>query len=76
MQNATIESRALKVKLTGSVYEKANMVGQGRVRDVDPMAQVHQRIVEVKIQLDNKSNDEAAKLIHHQVTVKIVVEKQ
>ncbi|MBM4067925.1 MAG: HlyD family efflux transporter periplasmic adaptor subunit [Planctomycetes bacterium] len=73
-QAATIESRALTGKLSGSVYEKANMVGQGRVRDIDPMAQVHQRIVEVRILLDPSSTGAAAKLIHHQVTVKIAVE--
>lgn len=73
-QAASIESRAVTGKLTGSVYEKANMVGQSRVRDVDPMAQVHQRIVEVRILLDQPSTATAAGFINHQVTVKIAVE--
>lgn len=75
-QRATVESRAVEGKLTGAVYEKASMVGQSRVRDVDPMAQVHQRIVEVKIALDQSCTKVAAGLINHQVTVKIDVEKQ
>ena len=56
-------------ELEGKVVFIGTMVGQNKVYDVDPRAEVDRRTVEVRIRLTDGAP--AAKLINHQVTVEI-----
>jgi HlyD family secretion protein len=70
-QKATITSQIFKGKdaLTGQVVWKAGSVGKARVVALDPRAAVDNRIVDVKVALDQPRR--AADLIGHQVRVEI-----
>jgi HlyD family secretion protein len=56
-------------ELAGRVTAKGRMIARNRVFDSDPTANVDRRVLEVTIQLENP--EAAARLIHHQVHVKI-----
>ncbi len=70
----TVRSRPKDFELDGTVIQVGKMVGENQVRDVDPTANVHRRVFKVKIRLG--PNDEAAKRINQQVTVKLLVENE
>lgn len=52
-QKVTINSSSLKNPLTGKVVEKSLMVGQPRLRSLDPLAAVDYRTLSVIVALDN-----------------------
>jgi HlyD family secretion protein len=58
--------------LTGKVVWKAATVGKARVIDLDPRAAVDNRVVDVKVELDQPQR--VADLIGHQVRVEIQTE--
>jgi len=70
-QKATITSHIFKREdpLTGRVVWKGSSIGKTRVIDLDPRAAVDNRIVDVKVELDQPQR--VADLIGHQVRVEI-----
>jgi HlyD family secretion protein len=70
-QKATIRSHIFQRDnaLTGKVVWKGSSIGKPRVVDLDPRAAVDNRVVEVKIELDQ--SERVADLIGHQVRVEI-----
>ncbi|HWG45750.1 MAG TPA: efflux RND transporter periplasmic adaptor subunit [Gemmataceae bacterium] len=70
-QKATITSHIFKRAdaLTGRVVWKGSSIGKARVVDLDPRAAVDNRIVDVKVELDQPQR--VADLIGHQVRVEI-----
>jgi HlyD family secretion protein len=69
---ATITSHIFtkdKNELTGRVVWKGSSIGKARVTALDPLANVDNRVVEVKVQLDQP--ERVADLIGHQVRVEI-----
>jgi HlyD family secretion protein len=70
-QKATITSHIFKRDdaLTGKVVWKGSSIGKAQVIDLDPRAAVDNRVVDVKIQLDQSNR--VADLIGHQVRVEI-----
>jgi HlyD family secretion protein len=65
-QSATITGAALKEPLHGKVESIGMRVGKDTLYPTDPVALLDARVVEVKIRLD--PSEEAARLIHGQVT--------
>jgi HlyD family secretion protein len=74
-QKATITSHIFKEAdaLTGVVVWKGSSIGKARVVDLDPRAAVDNRVVEVKVKLDQSAR--VADLIGHQVRVRISTAK-
>lgn len=70
-QPATITSSALSTELQGAVVQIGSLVNPQNVMSTDPVENVDQRIVEVKIQLDPASSQQAAALTNLQVNVVI-----
>lgn len=70
-QPATITSSALLAKLQGEVVHVGAMVNPQNIMSTDPVANVDQRVVEVKIKLDLDSSKQAASLTNLQVDVVI-----
>jgi HlyD family secretion protein len=72
-QKATITSHIFKESdpLTGKVVWKGSSIGKARVVDLDPRAAVDNRVVEVKVKLDQ--SERVADLIGHQVRVRIAL---
>lgn len=70
-QKATITSHIFKRgdALSGKVVWKGSSIGKAQVIDLDPRAAVDNRVVDVKIQLDQSSR--VVDLIGHQVRVEI-----
>jgi HlyD family secretion protein len=70
-QKAKISSPIFKREdaLTGTVMWKASNIGKAQVVPLDPRAAVDNRIVEVKVALDQ--SERVADLIGHQVRVEI-----
>jgi HlyD family secretion protein len=70
-QRATITSHIFKRDdaLTGKVVWKASSIGKAQVTPLDPRAAVDNRVVEVKVELDQSAR--VADLIGHQVRVEI-----
>jgi HlyD family secretion protein len=70
-QKATITSHIFKRDdaLTGKVVWKASSIGKSQVIPLDPRAAVDNRVVEVKVELDQ--SERVADLIGHQVRVEI-----
>ena len=73
-QRATLTSSALATPLTGTVKRVGLQVGQQRVIDEDPAANLDARVVEVYLQLDAGSSQRVAGLTNLQVTVTIETE--
>jgi HlyD family secretion protein len=71
-QEATVTSHVFKRDhpLKGKVIWKGSSIGKARVTDLDPRASVDNRVVEVKIKLDE--SERVADLIGHQVRVEIL----
>jgi HlyD family secretion protein len=70
-QKATITSHIFKRDnaLTGKVVWKASSIGKAQVIPLDPRAAVDNRVVDVKVELDQ--SERVADLIGHQVRVEI-----
>jgi HlyD family secretion protein len=69
---ATITSHIFtkdKNELTGRVVWKGSSIGKARVTSLDPLASVDNRVVDVKVELDQP--ERVAELIGHQVRVEI-----
>lgn len=70
-QRATLTSAALTEPLQGTVERLGLQVGQQRVVDEDPAANLDARVVEVDVRLDAASSQRVAGLTNLQVTVTI-----
>ncbi len=70
-QTATLTSGALSESLRGTVERIGLQVGQQRVVDEDPAANLDTRVVEVYLRLDSDSSQRVAGLTNLQVTVTI-----
>ncbi len=71
-QKVTITSASLKSPLTGKVADKSLMVGQPRLRSVDPLAAVDYRTLSVIVALDNP--EQASQWLQLQVEANIELE--
>ena len=72
-QTATITSPAIPDTLQGSVEQIGLQVGQQRVVDEDPAANIDARVVEVRVRLDPASSEKVAGLTNLQVTVQVEI---
>ena len=72
-QRASLTSAALADPLQGTVERLGLQVGQQRVVDEDPAANLDARVVEVDVRLDADSSQRVAGLTNLQVTVRIEV---
>ena len=72
-QTATITSPAIPDTLQGSVEQIGLQVGQQRVVDEDPAANIDARVVEVRVRLDTASSEKVAGLTNLQVTVQVEI---
>jgi HlyD family secretion protein len=70
-QKASITADALAKPLSGTVAEISNVVGHNRLVSLDPRRSTDDRIVEVRIQLDDPTD--AARFVNLQTTVTIDV---
>lgn len=70
-QPVTVTSPALPGSLQGTVERIGLQVGQQRVVDEDPAANIDARVVEVHIRLDPEASERVAKLSNLQVTATI-----
>jgi HlyD family secretion protein len=70
-QRAILTSAALAEPLQGTVERLGLQVGQQRVVDEDPAANLDARVVEVYLRLDAASSQRVAGLTNLQVTVTI-----
>jgi HlyD family secretion protein len=68
-QHAVVTSKAFPDKLTGKVERIGNLVRKNNFLGIDPTADTHARVIEVRIRLDDSSV--AAHYNHLQVDVKI-----
>lgn len=65
-QSATVSGDALKTPLRGTVVSIGTQVAKDSLTSIDPVSMTDARVVEVKILLND--HEEAARLIHAQVT--------
>ena len=70
-QVATVTSDGFAGELTGTVQEIGLIVGQNRITETDPTADVDARVIEVKIKLDEASSAVVSRLTNLQVSVVI-----
>lgn len=71
-QQATIESSAFSGKLRGEVIQIGLLVSKNDILDVDPLADVDTRVVEVLVRLDE--NEISSRLTNLEVDVDILLE--
>lgn len=74
-QKATIAAEALTRTLTGTVTEISNVVGRNRLVSLDPRRSTDDRIVEVRVQLDDPAETERYVNLQTTVTIEVGGEK-
>ena len=75
-QHATLRSSAFDggVEVTGKIRSIGRMISGGELKELDPFSKSDVRVVEAVIAIDpGKSTEQAAKVVHLQVEVEIVI---
>lgn len=70
-QSATIKAPSLKTALKGTVEQIGLQIGKRDILDVDPVADVDARVVEVRIKLTPEDSERVRHLTHMRVEVQI-----